>query len=207
MFRVIGVMGICAAALAAFYPVSAYADVLELRNGQKLEGQYAGGSKGEVRFEVGSQTLKFPIAEISMISLGAADQKAFERAAKEVLLQLKALDSVVDGGVTYRDYVKRVSDTKIKVDQFLEEQKPSPIPEFNNNIADALQYYVTASHMWEAKVAPRWDNLFFGVNNPTVAKCASKGLAPFNNASLIEVSHLWQCARKSLTDAKNVLSH
>lgn len=206
MLKVIGVMGIFAAIFATFYPASACADVLELKNGQKLEGQYAGGSKGEVHFEVGSQTLKFPIAEVSKITIGATAQEDFDKAAKEVLLQLKAMDSVVDGGVTYRDYIKRVADVKIKVDQFLEEHNPSPVPEFNSHIADSLGYYVAASHMWERKVAPSWDNMFSRPDDPAVAKCASKTHTLYNK-SLITVSHLWQCARNSITDARGVLRH
>lgn len=50
MGYVIRVATTVAALLTLFWPASVKADVLELKNGQKLEGQYAGGSKDEVRF-------------------------------------------------------------------------------------------------------------------------------------------------------------
>ena len=152
MVRVLGVMGILAALLAASCPVLAWADVLELKSGQKLEGQFAGGSKDEVRFVVGSQTLKFPIAEVSRITIGSGAQDDFHKAAKEALRQLKALASVTEGGITYRDYAPRVSDAKIKIDQFLDEYKPSPVPKFNERVADSLGFYVAASSAWNLKL-------------------------------------------------------
>lgn len=108
------------------------ADVLELKSGQKLEGQYAGGSKEEVRFQVGSQTLKFRLAEVSRITIGTSGQEDFLKAAKEALRQLKGLASAVEGGIAYRDYAPRVTDARIKVDQFLDENRNSPSPLFNN---------------------------------------------------------------------------
>ena len=126
MWNVNGLVSILATLLAVSSPVSVQADVLELKSGQKLEGQYAGGSKDEVRFQVGSQTLKFPIAEVSKIIMGTAGQEDFRKAAGEALRQLKALNSVIEGGIAYQDYARRVSDAKIKVDQFLDEYKPSP---------------------------------------------------------------------------------
>ncbi len=86
--------------LVVSWPAGVQADILELKSGQKLEGQSAGGSKDEVRFQVGSQTLKFPIAEVSRITIGTAGQDEFHKAAKDALRQLKALTSVTQGGTT-----------------------------------------------------------------------------------------------------------
>ncbi len=91
MVRLHLVVIVLAPLLVLSWPIPAWADVLELKSGQKLEGQFAGGSKEEVRFQVGSQTLKFPIADVSRITIGTAGQEDFRKAAKEALRQLKAL--------------------------------------------------------------------------------------------------------------------
>lgn len=85
--------------LAVLYSAPVSADVLELRSGQKLEGRFAGGSREEVRFQVGSQTLRFPIVEVSRITVGASGQEDIRKAAGEALRQLKGLASTVEGGV------------------------------------------------------------------------------------------------------------
>lgn len=214
--------------LILLYAVPAWADVLELRDGQTLTGQYAGGSKEEVRFQVGSQALRFPLAEVSRLTIGTTAQADFGRAAKETLRQLKALASVTEGGTTYQNYSTRVEDAKIKIDQFLDEHKSSPIPKFNDHIADSLGFYVAASSAWNAKVARTgsW-NL---PRNPYVLRCAplqqvitreinkKTSLGPgYEGYKYDEVSHgltiehygiplLWECARNSLLDAEKALS-
>jgi len=145
MRSVLRVVSVPAILLAASWPASLQADVLELKDGQKLEGQFAGGSKDEVRFQVGSQTLRLPIAEVSRITMGITGQNDFPKAAREVLRHLKALASVAEGGTTYQNYSPRVEDLKIKIDQFLDEYRASPLPEFNEHIADSLGFYVAAS--------------------------------------------------------------
>jgi hypothetical protein len=152
MIRVRYVMGILTILLAFSCPTPVRADVLELKNGQKLEGRYAGGSKEEIRFQVGSQTLRFPTGEVSKITIGTSGKEDFRKTAREALRQLKALASVAEGETTYRDYAPRVSDAKIKIDQFLDEHKPSPVPKFNEYIADSLGFYVAASAAWNTRL-------------------------------------------------------
>lgn len=152
MISIARAMGLLTVLFSASCPFPAYADVLELKSGQRLEGRYAGGSKEEVRFQVGSQTLKFPTGEISKITIGTSGKEDFRKTAREALRQLKALASVAEGETTYGDYAPRVSDAKIKIDQFLDEHKPSPIPKFNEQVADSLGFYVAASAAWNTKL-------------------------------------------------------
>jgi len=65
-----------------------------------------------------------------------------------VINDLRALNSVVETGTTYLEYSRRVSDTKIKVDEFLRkyENKESDIKIFVN---DAINYYITAKFAWQ----------------------------------------------------------
>lgn len=214
MIRVLSVIGILATLLAASCPVSAWADVLELKSGQKLEGQYAGGSKDEVRFQVGSQTLKFAVAEISRITFGTTSQDDFLKAAKDVLRQLKALASTVEGGITYRDYAPRVTDAKIKVDQFLDEYKSSPLPRFNEHVADSLGFYAAAATAWNAGISKSAEGLLAIAGNKYVPKCAplqeevARHEGKFDPAitiAIVGMRPLWECARSSMLDAEKVL--
>ncbi len=207
-----------AALLLALWTASAWADTLELRDGQTLTGQYAGGSKGEIRFQIGSQTLRFPLAEVSRLTIGAAAQSDFQRAAKDALRQLKALASVTEGGTTYQNYSARVEDAKVKIDQFLDEHRASPLPQFNASIADSLGFYVAASLTWNAKISNAAD-IYELPRNPYVQKCEAlqhavseqvrkKGQADWYVAFLISeggTPYLWECARNSLLDAEKAL--
>ncbi len=205
--------------LLALLAASAWADTLELRDGQTLTGQYAGGSKEEVRFQVGSQTLRFPLAEVSRLTIGAAAQTDFQRAAKDAIRQLKALASVTEGGTTYQNYSARVEDAKVKIDQFLEEHRVSPLPNFNESLAESLGFYVTASLVWNAKISNEAD-ISELPRNPYVQKCGvlqravseqvrKKGQADWYVEFLISETgtpYLWQCARNFLLDAEKALS-
>jgi len=193
---------------------SVLAEVLELRNGQKIEGQFAGGSRDELHFQVGSQTLKFPVGEVARITFGTAAQEAFSKAAKEALRQIKALASVVEGGITYRDYAPRVSDAKIRVDQFLDEYKSSPVPAFNAYISHALGFYVAASSAWNVQISRRgYEELRV---NSYAGQCAAflktvpnpfSGLALSSGKEIAAAGPqpLWYCARESLNEAEKAL--
>lgn len=208
--------------LLALWAAPAWADVLELRDGQTLTGQYAGGSKEEIRFQVGSQTLRSPLAEVSRVTIGAAAQTDFQRAAKDALRQLKALASVTEGGTTYQNYSARVEDAKVKIDQFLDEYKTSPLSQFNASIVDSLGFHVAASSAWNVKVARTgYKNL---INQPYILKCAPLQTALTSDPARPKISErealdfhdgysiaefgfpiLWQCARNALIDAEKAL--
>jgi len=209
--------------LIAFFglagPGLLYADVLELKSGQKVEGQFVGGSREEIRFQVGSQALKFPIAEVTKITIGSAGQEDFYKAAKEALRQLKALASITEGGTTYQNYSTRVEDAKIKIDHFLDEYKDPPLPAFKSHIVDSLGFYVAASAAWNAKASKSYGGL---LENPYVQRCAplqevlireagseksptTKAIAWAVTIAYSGVRPLWECARSSLADAERAL--
>jgi len=233
MKRILRGVYVLSTLLAVSWPVSVQADVLELRSGQKLEGQYAGGSRDEIRFQVGSQTLRFPITEVAKIAIGTARQEDFRRAGREALRQLKALASAVEGGITYHDYAPRVTDAKIKVDQFLDEWRPSPHPLFNEHIADSLGFYLAASTAWNLRVSnaggsqgPARQLLMINLStNPYIRKCAPlqemllrrrsepdynkygfpEAVADGVHIMLDTPKPLWECARNSTIDAEKGL--
>ena len=137
-----------------FLPSVIWSATLQMKSGQKVEGEYLDGSSTEVRIKVGSHTLKFKISEIAAIIFdeSSVSQDEFTKAAKDVLRSLKGLAAVAEAGVTYNDYSPRVSNAKIKVNEFLEEYKDAPMPEFSQHVIDAIDYYVAASTAWNAKI-------------------------------------------------------
>jgi len=72
-----------------------------------------------------------------------------QRAEKEALTALKSLQSVTSVGVTYADYMHRVGDAKIKVDQAAEQIKDSKIAAL---IGAAMGYYKGVGSVWNAKI-------------------------------------------------------
>ncbi len=229
MIRVRYIMSVLTVLFAFSWLASAQADVLELKSGQKLEGQYAGGSREEIRFQVGSQSLRFAIAEVSKITIGSAGQEDFYKAAKEALRQLKALASVVEGGTTYQNYSPRVEDAKIKVDQFLDEYKASPVPKFNEYLADSLGFYVAASSSWNLRMlrgssgetilareviteelmgryVPRCAPLQAAILEGRKDRQYSNKVKDSTTLHLYGVQLLWECARNSMIDAEKALN-
>jgi hypothetical protein len=95
-----------------FFTISIYsfsfAALIQLKNGQKIEGNFVGASAKEIRIEVASQILKLKLEDVSYIVFDKStpDQmlekksSSFESDAKVALRSLKAITSVVEGGVS-----------------------------------------------------------------------------------------------------------
>ena len=221
--------GVICLALLGFammlYASSSSAAMLLLKNGQRVEGAFVGGSDKEVRMQVGSQTLKFAVDEIAQIVFDPAavaqgyQSTPFEQAAKEVLRELKALQSVVTGGVTYQDYGRRFSDAKIKVDAFIDEYRESPVPAFNEHVSDAIGYYNAASTAWSRKITVGETESL--ANNPYCLKCVAlqKAIDDFAaidkrkrnrmndgiHIAISGMSPLWECASDAIAQAEKAI--
>lgn len=128
----------------------ARADVVELQNGQRVEGTLKQATPTSVSVEVGGQTITFEGEKVRAIYFGAAPAIQVQPSAMdEAMKALKGLRSVAQGGITYRDYVPRVSDAKIVVDRYLQEPDASPV---KTSISEAMQFYVFAGAVWNAKI-------------------------------------------------------
>ena len=68
--------------------------------------------------------------------------------SQEALDALKALRSVVQTGLDYRDYSQRVLDAKVKVDQYL--SAPASGAAERNGIQTAMREYELARDVWDA---------------------------------------------------------
>jgi hypothetical protein len=91
-------------------------------------------------------------------------------ARDEALRALKALRSVAEGRTTYRDYARRVSDTKIIVDRYLQEPERSDA-ELKAAMAEALHFYQLAGTAWEMEITLKEEPTRRVAADPAVARC------------------------------------
>jgi len=139
------------------------ADTVELKTGEHIEGAFRQAGAGGVVIEAGGQTITIPLVKVRAIYFGAAkvESAADDRSpSQEALDAVRALRSVTQSGISYRDYAKRALDAKVKVDRYLsfsslngvESQKPlnqtSNDTQFYTAIKLAMFLYEHASGTW-----------------------------------------------------------
>jgi len=145
----------------------ARAEIVELRNGQRVEGALKRATSDSVIIEVGQQTVTFKAAEVRAIYYGSAPQALTRKGdqdatAADALRSLKALRSVVELGVTYTDYGSRLADTKIKADEYLAR---APGNATTDAIRSALANYEFAYNIW-AHIVRTHNDVRFGTIAP-----------------------------------------
>lgn len=150
--------GVCFAALLCVFVLipgpMVSADMIELKTGERVEGTLKHTTNTEVAIEVGGQTITFDRTRVRAIYFGAAPVPspgtARQSALTEALKTLKGLQSVTQGGITRVDYAPRVSDARIKVDQYLSEAGTGSTPA-KQAIHKAMEYYSIAANAWTTK--------------------------------------------------------
>jgi hypothetical protein len=144
-----GAAVICAAVICA--TASAFADVVELKTGQRVEGTLKQATTSSVAIEVGGQTITFEGDKVRAVYFGAAPAVTSPQPSLrgDALRALKGLQSATAGGVIYRDYASRVTDAKIIVDRYLQDDK-SDNDSVKAAIAGAMNYYTIATRAWSA---------------------------------------------------------
>lgn len=147
----------------------AFADTVELKTGERLEGTFrqASVSSGIV-IEVAGQAITIPLAKVRAIYFGAAKPAPSASAPasrapaswQEALDAVRGLRSVTASGISYRDYASRVLDAKVKVDRYLASLKPDDEKSdastpanlkalmVRSGIKMAMMYYESASSSW-----------------------------------------------------------
>jgi hypothetical protein len=184
--------------------IASSAAVLELKTGQKVEGDYLGGSATEIKLKVGSQILVFPVQDVSRLHFVApASEGDFSGDSLKALGVLKGLQSVTKAGVNLRDYSKRVSDATVEIDAFLDKYKGGH-EEVLAEMREAMELYNTASLAWSRSVAKD----YLHIRDEDLRRCPALrnfperlgvrnvlGM-PVTTSSLPD---LWSCADERLT--------
>jgi hypothetical protein len=125
---------------------------IELKTGERIEGAFKQANAGGAEIEVAGQPITIPLEKVRAIYFGAAPgptQAAGPTPSQEALDALKALRSVTNSGITYRDYSQRVLDTKVKFDRYtssVEAGAPG-----RTAITLAMREYEIASQAWSLK--------------------------------------------------------
>jgi hypothetical protein len=200
--------------LSSVFP--AYADVIELKTGQRVEGTFKQGTAASISVEVAGQTLTIEVEKVRAIYFGAAPAPVAQQpsARDEAMKALRGLRSVSQAGITYRDYAPRVSDAKILVDRYAAEPDPSPA---KVAITDTMAFYVYAASAWNGQISKSYAGLG---SNPLIAQCPPlkakldeppivrmpPDTSMYRDVSVsFHVPIIWSCASDKLAEAEKLL--
>jgi hypothetical protein len=206
-----------------------YADVIELTTGERIEGKDAQLGLEGVSVEVGGQRLQFERAKVRAVYLGGppATQGLRPGGANDAVQILKGLQSVTTAGVNYQNYAPRVLEAKVKIDEYLRQNRNDK-REMLLAIDRSLGYYVLASSAWNANIvgtrrgaSPDYASIG---SSPLVAQCeplmnlirsspisqvVTRGLDQATSLGILVSSAgpqpLWQCASQELSRAESLL--
>jgi hypothetical protein len=111
----------------------AYADVVELKDGRRMEGTFKGASPAIVAIDVGGRTVTFPFDDVRAVYFGEAvagkpvpepartvEPAAHGRDASAALAALQAVQASAAQNATYGDFASRVSESRAVVETFLQ---------------------------------------------------------------------------------------
>jgi hypothetical protein len=153
------------------------ADTIELKTGERIDGVFKQATAAGAVIEVGGQAITIALEKVRAIYFGAAPSATVTGPAPalEALDALKALRSVTNSGITYRDYSQRVLDARVKVDRYLSSQGSVGI-ELRSAVRVSMLEYELASQAWITKTDPPanaslWKSMGVAMQDLDVAKC------------------------------------
>ena len=87
--------------LLALMMTSVFADVIELKNGKKIEGNFIGREGDNIKFDADGITMTFNAADVKNISMGSAAQPSGDAKSEAVVDSSKAAkNATVPAGTT-----------------------------------------------------------------------------------------------------------
>jgi hypothetical protein len=126
-------------------------DTVELKTGERLDGTFRQASAAGVVMVIAGQAMTIPLGKVQAIYFGAQKPTSASTSPPpfaEALDALRALRSVTESGVTFRDYAPRVLDAKVKVDRCQNSSAAGTVP-----VRVAMREYELASRAWSARLA------------------------------------------------------
>lgn len=221
---------VVAAAFVVVFVATVRADVVELKNGQRVEGVLKQADQSTVTVEVGGQAVTFKSEQVKAIYYGSVASApsvagpAVPSPLANALRALKDLQSVVRGGVSFRDYGPRVTEANIVVDRFLE-TPVSGDEGVHDALRDAIGFHQVAVRLWTVKVegkrpvtSPGSLDIDFRGAVALFDKCPAtqlpvKGLITIDESALKPaarqqwrdpLSELWNCADERIATAAKI---
>lgn len=184
------------------------AAVVELKTGQKVEGDYLGGTASEIKLKVGNQMFVFPIQEVNRLHFIAPTAEAdFASDSLKALGVLKGIQSVTKAGVNLREYSRRVNDAVIEIDSFLDKYKELNQQGMLAEVRQAMELYNLASRAWSGDVTKNWITVTDGdfEQCPALKDGSAVIYLPmFRKSVLSDLSLpvLWSCADERIGKAE-----
>jgi hypothetical protein len=157
---------------------------------------------------------------VSITGVGCDGRESSTPDGSSALRELRAIQSVLDAGVTFADYSVRVQNAKIKVDEFIRSKKADNRT-FNTYLEAAIGYYSAAAQAWSAKINNDEDNFVLLSVNPFCKSCSDLQTDIQHKKGVFEkvlkwdqkiegkfiaemgMQHLWRCARVSVDKAES----
>jgi hypothetical protein len=117
--------------------------------GERIEGTFKQATSTGAVIDVGGQPITIPLEKVRAIYFGAVPSASptAPPPARDALDALRGLQSVVESGLTYRDYATRVLDAKVKVDRYLS-SSPNDPPKLRKAIDIAMRENELAGLSW-----------------------------------------------------------
>jgi ABC-type Fe3+-hydroxamate transport system substrate-binding protein len=141
------------AVLLSLFALCLSAGTIELKTGERIEGKFIAATSTHAVIEVAGQSITIPLEKVRAIYFGAVPARtvAGPPPSHEALDALKALQSVAQSGIAYREYATRVLDARVKVDQYLSSQADTT--ELRRAIRGAIMDYELAGNIWLANIS------------------------------------------------------
>jgi hypothetical protein len=218
-------MGVAAVTLVLMLAagVSAWADVVELTTGERVEGKAAKATDERVSVDVGGQTLTFDRQKVRAIYFGSGPGSAAAGArlspGREAVQIVKAVESATRAGLTYRDYLTRTADAQVQLDRHLQEVTRET-PQVATAIVKAMTYYTQASRAWRAQIGygkteEQYSAVYVVLLDPPARDCPrirklTAGPRPEDSSGQMElvgsaVPTVWACASDEIAEAERLL--
>jgi len=142
----------------------AHADVVELKDGRRMEGTFKGASPAIVAIDVAGRTVTFPFADVRAVYFGEAavakpapeptatvEPAARARDATAALAALQAVQASAAQSPTYGDFATRVSESRAVVETFL--QNPTATDDGLKAVMNAgIRLYALGVEAWGVRV-------------------------------------------------------
>jgi hypothetical protein len=221
--QIIALIGAIAFAACA---LPAAAAVVELTDGQRLEGTFKHATSESVTLEIAGNALVVDLKNVRAIYFAPAATPATTRdpAFTEPLRALKAVNSATTVGVSHHQYGPRVQEAKIALDRYL----GTPISGdegIRAALREAMEYHIAANMTWDARLRGR-DGRTHSVFErlaptlrPLVDRCSelkqalqqvkvtesSSDYSLGYTASVVGMQALWQCASRRVNEAEQLV--
>jgi len=183
-----------------------HAEVVELRNGQRIEGKLQQATSAGVFIEVGGRALTFPADQVRAIyydQAPAVSLRSTSRTASEGVAALQAIRTKLSDGVSSKEYRALLDDLKVKTDAVRADGAVPP--KVRSAVDRALGYYETAASVWDESLRRRSALIDEAVLTRLRSdRCSSlQALGSQDRGAVLQA--LWLCAGDAVDDAASAV--